>query len=83
MIDEAKDALRTAGLKTGQIYFGQPRERRGCLIWNLSSAGALIEVDSDATYPEKLRLISAALCVDKLCKVTSREGRKIGLKFGI
>ncbi|MCJ2052886.1 hypothetical protein [Methylobacterium sp. J-070] len=49
----------------------------------MSSAGALIEVDSDATYPEKLRLISAALCVDKLCKVTSREGRKIGLKFGI
>lgn len=74
------EAIR-AGLKTGQIYFGDPKERCGCLIWNLNKGGALIEVVSDGPIPQKLRLISAALEVDKLCHVVSHDGRKISLKF--
>jgi hypothetical protein len=74
------EAIR-AGLKTGQIYFGDPKERCGCPIWNLNKGGALIEVASDGPIPQKLRLISAALEVDKLCHVVSHDGRKISLKF--
>jgi hypothetical protein len=79
--DRRRERSRTR-LKTGQIYFDDLEERCGCLIISRSTDGALIEVDTDGTLPRKLRLISAALEVNKLCEVISREGRKILLRFG-
>lgn len=76
-----RDELRRAALKTGQIYFGDPQERRDCLVWDLKKSGAMIEVTSDAGPLQTLRLISAALYVNQLCEVVWRDGRKIGLKF--
>jgi hypothetical protein len=74
--------LSRSRLKTGQVYFGDPERRCPCLIWFRSPSEALIEVSSDVTFPKRLRLISAAMGVNKLCDVTSRQGRKIRLRFG-
>jgi hypothetical protein len=79
--DRRRDRSR-ARLKTGQLYFDDLEKRCGCLIVSRSANGALIEVDTDGALPHKLRLISAALEVNKLCEVISREGRKILLRFG-
>jgi hypothetical protein len=70
-------------LKTGQLYFGDPEERRACVIWFRSPSEVLVEVTSDAPLPRKLRLISAALALNKPCEVISREGRQIRLRFDI
>jgi len=69
-------------LKTGQVYFGEPEERRACVIWSRNLREALIELNSDVPIPNKLRLISAALALNKSCEVISREGRQIRLRFG-
>jgi hypothetical protein len=69
--------------KTGQIYFGDPQERRGCLVQELNKFGAMIEVDLDVPLPEKLRLISAALALNQLCVIAWREGRRVGLRFAV
>lgn len=69
-------------LKTGQIYFGNSGEHCSCLIWYRNPIEALIEVTSDAPFPQRLRLMSAALGVNRLCRVIWREGRKVRVRFG-
>jgi hypothetical protein len=81
LTEYSKLARSRARRRTGQIYFGNPEEHCGCLILCRSTGGALIEVDSDGPFPREVRLISAALKVNKMGEVVSHQGRKIRLKF--
>ena len=81
MAEDRRGELQRAALKTGQVYFGEPQERRGYLVWNLGKSGAMIEIESDTAPPSKFRLISAALYINQNCEVIWRDGRKIALKF--
>jgi hypothetical protein len=81
MSEDCTDPLHRAALKTGQVYFGEPLERRDCLVWDRNKSGATIEVASDLMLPREVRLISAALRVDQPCRVAWQNGRKIGLVY--
>lgn len=83
MSDVPRTKSRSNTAKTGQIYFGDPQERRGCLVQDLNKFGAMIEVDLDIPLPETLRLISAALALNQLCVIAWREGRRVGLRFAV
>lgn len=67
--------------KTGQLYFDELQERHSCLVCSADESGAVIEADLMSSYFRHLRLVSADLCIDKICIVTWRDGRKIGLEF--
>ena len=54
------EAWRPA-FKTGQIFFGHPQECCDCLIWELRTSGARIEVRPEAVPPRTVRLVSIAL----------------------
>ena len=81
MSEDRTGQLRRAALKTGQVYFGDLKERRDCLVWTRNKSGATIEVTSDLTLPRDVRLISAALCIDRPCRVAWQNGRMIGLVY--
>ncbi|MGT2488570.1 hypothetical protein ACU4GA_27010 [Methylobacterium oryzae CBMB20] len=55
----SEEAWRPA-FKTGQIFFGDPQECCDCLIWELRTSGARIEVQPEARPPHAVRLISIA-----------------------
>ncbi|MEE7451054.1 hypothetical protein MRF4_26480 [Methylobacterium radiotolerans] len=76
----SEEAWRPA-FKTGQIFFGDPQECCDCLIWELRTSGARIEVQPEARPPHAVRLISIALLLNQACEVVAREGRKIELRF--
>ncbi|SDA11311.1 hypothetical protein SAMN02799622_00574 [Methylobacterium sp. UNC378MF] len=67
--------------KTGQIFFGDPQECCDCLIWELRTSGARIEVQPEAMPPRAVRLISIALFLNQPCEVVARDGRKMELRF--
>ncbi|MGU3464184.1 hypothetical protein ACLBXO_04965 [Methylobacterium sp. C33D] len=78
--NRSEEAWRPA-FKTGQIFFGQPQECCDCLIWELRTSGARIEVRPDAVPPRTVRLVSIALLLNQACEVVAREGRTIELRF--
>lgn len=67
--------------KTGQIFFGAPQECCDCLIWELRTSGARIEVRPEAVPPRTVRLVSIALMLNQACEVVARAGRTIELRF--
>lgn len=75
-----EEAWRPA-FKTGQIFFGHPQECCDCLIWELRTSGARIEVQPEAVPPQAVRLVSIALLLNQACEVVAREGRTIELRF--
>ncbi|SEO27428.1 hypothetical protein SAMN02799625_02866 [Methylobacterium sp. UNC300MFChir4.1] len=75
-----EEAWRPA-FKTGQIFFGHPQECCDCLIWELRTSGARIEVQPEAVPPQAVRLVSIALLLNQPCEVVAREGRTIELRF--
>ena len=81
MLKDAKSAPGKSARKTGQLYFGDLRERCGCVVWSLAGSEAVGEVNASTSLPDRLRLISAALTIDKSCDVVWRDGRKFGLRF--
>lgn len=83
MAEELRNETRSAALKTGQIFFGDPQECRDCIVWDIAKSGAMIEADLGEISLVRLRLNSKALYLNQLCEVVWREDRKIGLKFVI
>ena len=67
--------------KIAKIQFGDPQRSFDCIILELRDSGAIIQVEPNATAPEKFRLISSALDLNRLCEVIGRQEQKIGVNF--
>jgi hypothetical protein len=73
--------LRPRALKRGELFFSGTPGSCDCLVWDINRDGAMIQVDPDATPPDRFRLVSGGLFLNQLCEVIWRNGQSIGVKF--
>jgi hypothetical protein len=79
-MDEQRKSQRHRTFKKGSILFN----RAGgisCIVRNLSSRGAAVEVTSQIGIPDEFVLSIEADHFAKQCRVVWRHGNKIGLQF--
>ncbi len=81
MTTERRRQLRRDALKTGTLIFTEDQPGRDCLVWNVNTLGALLEVEGDAAIAPTGRLVSDSLFVDRPYTMIWRDGRKIGVAF--
>jgi hypothetical protein len=77
---ETRSAPRHRVLKAGTLEFGGGAI--DCLIRNLSSSGAALEVSSQLGIPEKFVLAVPGDGLRLHCDVMWRNGYRIGVAFG-
>ncbi|GJD33822.1 pilus assembly protein PilZ [Methylobacterium aerolatum] len=81
MTTERRRQLRRDALKTGTLVFAEGHPSQDCLVWNVNTLGALLEVEGGAAIAATGRLVSEALFVDRPFTTIWRDGRKIGVAF--
>jgi hypothetical protein len=81
MDTERRRVRRRNALKTGTLFSAEGQHCLDCLIWDLSTLGAMIEVEPKAEVSETGRLISEPLTVDRKYRQIWRDGRIIGVEF--
>lgn len=72
---------RVDALKSGTLFFAEGIQCLDCLVWNVSTSGALVEVETTAEVPALGRLSSEWLFLDRAYSLVWRDGRKIGIEF--
>lgn len=72
-------ARRDRVLKTGSITFGGAAI--DCVVRNMSSTGAALEVASPVGVPDEFVLVIAADDVRRQCIVVWRKGKRTGVAF--
>jgi hypothetical protein len=78
---ENRAARRRTTYSGGEIVVG-PRTRIGCIVRDLSTKGAKLEIKFNAPpIPDKFDL-SIPDVLKQSCRVVWREGRQIGVRFG-
>ena len=77
---ETRSAPRHRVLKAGTIEFGGGAI--GCLVRNLSTTGAALEITSQVGIPETFALIVPGDGLHLQCDVVWRKGYRIGVTFG-
>jgi hypothetical protein len=65
----------------GLLTFDVAPFQMDCVVWNVSSEGAMIEFSPEFSPPETFRLAARALSVDRTCKIIWRRGWKVGVGF--
>ena len=78
-MDETRRAPRRRILKAGSITFGGGVI--DCVVRNLSTTGAALEVPSPVGIPDQFALIVAADKSQYRCAVVWRKERRIGVAF--
>jgi hypothetical protein len=53
----------------------------GCLVWDVTEAGAQIEVEDDQTVPDRFPLRVSAEAEPRPAAVAWRRNRRIGIAF--
>jgi len=77
---ERRVALRQRMLKAGTITFN----RAGgisCMVRNMSSTGALLEVESQVGIPDRFTLLIESDCLRRPCRVAWRKNKRLGVAF--
>jgi hypothetical protein len=80
MANEHRHSQRLRTLKGGSIIFGLA-PAVDCIVRNLSSAGALLAVESPLGIPEDFTLLIKPELKKKRCRVVWRKADKIGVRF--
>ncbi|TWB98284.1 hypothetical protein FBZ93_106243 [Bradyrhizobium macuxiense] len=73
------DSQRTALMKRGLIFFRNTS--LGCLVLNISTGGAGLAVDSDATLPFAFDLEIESEPIRRHCILAWRLERRLGVSF--
>ncbi|MDR7039880.1 hypothetical protein J2X36_004658 [Methylobacterium sp. BE186] len=73
---------RRNAFRFGVIRFDSEPVGLECLVWELTGDGAILEIEPHSIAPNLFRLESADLSLDRACRVTGREGRKLTVQFG-
>jgi hypothetical protein len=76
---EHRRASRYDVLKTGTVKFG--RNSINCLVRNLSTTGAAIEISSRAELPERFVLVVPGDGLQLPCRTVWRKEHRIGVAF--
>ena len=80
MTDEHRRSLRHRTFKGGSISHanGAPIE---CIVRNLSTTGACLEVSGPAVMPDTFKLIIRPEIITRSCEVAWRTPQRIGVHF--
>jgi hypothetical protein len=54
----------------------------GCVVRNISTTGACLEIESLAAVPHDFTLVIKPECSQRSCHVVWCEARRIGVRFG-
>ena len=79
-VAEARRAQRLRTFKGGLIMFGVASPI-GCLIRNLSTTGAALEVEREQGIPDAFTLLIKPEFLKRKCRVTWRAGKRMGVQF--
>jgi hypothetical protein len=79
-MDERRSAGRERALKAGRIKFG-PGDGIRCMIRNLSSSGALLELGDPADLPNEFVLVVLSNLKQRNCEVVWRQRSRFGVAF--
>jgi hypothetical protein len=79
-MSEHRRAVRERRLAAGRIKFGPGGEVR-CMIRNLSSSGALLEIGAPTDIPDKFVLVVLSNLKKRNCEVVWRHGNRFGVAF--
>ena len=77
---ESRRAPRHLVAKAGTIKFGG--SAIDCLVRNLSSTGAALEVSNQAGLPERFILVVPGDGLHRPCRTVWRKEHRIGVTFG-
>ncbi len=77
---ERRAVERFSARDLSEIIAGGMREAVTCMVRNLSSAGAMIEV-ARSDIPQRFVLVNHARRQRALCAVVWRQGRRVGVRF--
>ena len=79
MTEEQRTVTRRRVLKTGTIEFGG--SVLPCVVRNLSSAGASLEIQSPLWFPDRFTLVVASDGLRRICHLVWRSEKRIGVSF--
>jgi hypothetical protein len=78
---ESRTAARKTTYSGAEIIVGVSKEKIGCIVRDLSTKGAKIEIRlKSAPVPDKFQL-NIPTVLTKSCRVVWRKGREIGVTF--
>lgn len=79
-MNERRQSARLKTFKGGMIIYGTapPVE---CLIRNLSTNGACLEIGSDGLLPDQFTLLIKPEMVKRNCHMVWRKGHRVGVQF--
>jgi hypothetical protein len=78
---ERRAVPRQRTYKGARISFAGDRSVINCIVRNVSSTGAALEVDSPVGVPDTFNLVFVGGEPYRMCQVMWRRGRRIGVKF--
>lgn len=79
-MDEKRKLARQRSFKGGRINFSH-RPGVDCIIRNLTSEGACVEVPGAPILEDTFDLVILPEYLNRRCQVVWREGDRIGVKF--
>ncbi|WP_425374931.1 PilZ domain-containing protein [Methylobacterium segetis] len=82
MFAERRKEQRAECFSSGELLFGEAA-CTPCLVWNMSEAGALIEVEPPSSPPDAFDLVVHADGLVRSCLVVRRTGQRLGVAFTI
>ncbi|GJE44176.1 hypothetical protein AEGHOMDF_3362 [Methylobacterium soli] len=78
---ERRKSARWELQRIGKLHLDGTSYPIGCLVLNVSEAGALIEVGFSEVIPDGFRLTVEGDVRDRRCKVTRRKQRTLAVAF--
>ena len=79
-MDEKRDEFRSRVLKAATISFGNGGAI-SCVVRNISSHGAALDVESSLDIPEKFELVIDQDGEHYYCRLVWRKAKRIGVRF--
>ncbi len=68
-------------LKGGTVEFGGTV--LPCLVKNISSSGAALEINSPLWFPDRFLLVIPSEQFRKICEIVWRQERRVGVRFQV
>lgn len=77
---ERRKAQRMRTFKSGSVTFGFVPSIE-CLVRNMSSGGACLELERRATLPDDFSLLIKPECVRRTCRLVWQSSSRAGVQF--
>lgn len=81
MTDDRRLELRKNAFRFGSLQFDGLSDRHECLVWDESENGAMIEVSTPDSIPDRISLTIGEHRRPRSGTVVRREGRRLGVVF--